>query len=950
MTSSPIRVRGRPAASARVLLRERDEEPVRTLLGRETPCVGRERELAVLEACFAECVDEPRARPVVVTGGVGVGKTRVGYEFLRRVRARKDGAAIWIARADPTSAGSPLGLLGQIVRRAAEIADGEPLPERRQRIRAKVASRIASPDASRVAEFLGELAGAPFSEDASVRLRAARADPMLMADQLLRAFQEFVLAECRAQPVVIVLEDLQWGDRPTVAFLDAALAAAGELPLLVVAFGRPELFDLFPDIWSLRDAEVVRLGPIGKKAAEKLVAAALPGADAAKIAVIVERAAGNAFFLEELIRSAAESRDDAVPATVLAMIQARLEALDPESRRILRAGSIFGQTFWSGGVGALLVAGERTARVDEVLDALAERELVARRAASRFPGEQEHTFRHGLVRDAAYATLTAEDRRLGHRLVAGWLERAGETDPLALAEHFELGGELDAASERWLATAHQALDANDLPSAIERAARAAATATRPECRGAARALEASALLWTGRLGESEERVVDALSALPRGSGAWIDAANTAVLALGRLSRFDRVVAMAEELRALFDRDAPAGPLVAAASRAAVFLCAAGRFELADDLLARLGEVPSAELEAFPSAAIQRDTARTMRALYGGDVGRFLEGMEAHVVAREAIGDVRVACSNRISVGFACIELGVYSRAEETLRESLAAAQRMGLLPLVASAQNNLGVALAMQGKLAEAHAFEARAVEAFEAQGDAHLEGGSRVVLAEIHALAGQLDAAAADAGAAIDLLDRSPTLRCHALATLARGSRSPKAMSRPRSRAPARPTRSSPSSRASSTASRSSVSPWSNRSRRQATKRARARPPRPLARSASSRARRRFRTSPTALRSSRTCPRTRRPSPGRSASPDSALVIKADRGCSRRTGDRDVAARVAVRRSSSRAPCRARRARSSDRAGPGCRSGSRSRASRSRRPRRSSSRRRRCCTSACRR
>src|SRR5262249_5624909 len=138
--------------------------------------------------------------------------------------------------------------------------------------------------------------------------------------------------------------------------------------------------------------------------------------DAGRVAAIVERADGNAFYLEELIRAESEGHRDALPETVLAMVQMRLEALPDDARRLLRAASVFGESFWDGGVRAL--AGDRTGDATGALRGLVDRETVQVVEPSRFPGHREYRFRHAIVREAAYALLTDTDRALGHRLAA----------------------------------------------------------------------------------------------------------------------------------------------------------------------------------------------------------------------------------------------------------------------------------------------------------------------------------------------------------------------------------------------------------------------------------------------------------------------------------------------------------------------------------------------------
>src|SRR6185295_19136929 len=156
---------------------------------------------------------------------------------------------------------------------------------------------------SLVSEFLGEILGAPFAEESSPPLRAARRDAQLMSEQMRAAFLRFVAAECEQAPLSIVLEDLHWGDQPTVQFLDAALATLRERPLFVLGLARPEVSELFPRLWAARGAHELRLKALSGRDIERLVRHVL-GDDVS--AVTVERLAalsdGNAFYLEELIR------------------------------------------------------------------------------------------------------------------------------------------------------------------------------------------------------------------------------------------------------------------------------------------------------------------------------------------------------------------------------------------------------------------------------------------------------------------------------------------------------------------------------------------------------------------------------------------------------------------------------------------------------------------------
>src|SRR5262249_7593172 len=184
-----------------------------------------------------------------------------------------------------------------------------------------------------------------------------------------------------------------------------------------------------------------------------------------------------------------------MPESVLSMARAWLEAVGAYARPVLRAASVYGEVFWPGGVEALL---------DEALPAgweegLVARELLARHPESRFAGERELAFRHVLLREGAYATLTEADRPLGHQLARTWLAAHGERDPMVLAQPFNLAGEGFAAraGSFYLAAAWQALRGADADAAVARAERALASPIAGELRGEAHSLLCESHAWRG---------------------------------------------------------------------------------------------------------------------------------------------------------------------------------------------------------------------------------------------------------------------------------------------------------------------------------------------------------------------------------------------------------------------------------------------------------------------
>jgi len=763
------------SAAAFTLRGERERvEATRTLLGRETPCVGRDRELSLLRMYAEECVDEPVARAVLVTAPAGFGKSRVRFEAERAIRARHPDAEIWSCRGDPIGAGSPFAMVAALLRGIAGLRDGEPVEVRQAKLTARVARAFAGMGADRrahrVAQFLGEIVGANFPDEHSLQLRAARQDKMLMSDQIQAAWEDLLDAETARRPVVLALEDLHWGDLPSVQLVDAALRTHRERPLLVLAFARPEVHELFPRLWVGRGVHEMRLGELTRKASEKLVREALGDRlTQEQIVKLVERAAGNAFYLEELIRAAAEGSVESPPGTVIAMVQSRLERLEPDGRRVLRAASVFGQVFWRSGVMSLLGGDSQGAALDEWLSELVERETITRRTESKFPGEEELIFRHALVRDAAYAMLTEDDTRVGHALAGEWLEHVGESDATTMAEHFERGGEPARAIDWWKRATEQALGGNDYDAVVARAERAIASGATGEIFGTLRVMQAEAHRWRGDLAGAEACSLDAMRLLSRGSPLWFNAVGELAVASGRRGKPAQLAQVAQTVLDFGRQREVSGPHVVAAARAAIQLLFAGKQDVATRLLEQLEKVPEEVLRKNPAVAARIHVAQYYQAICGGDPAAGVESATRAAELFERAGDLRNACVQRGDLAYAQVELGAYEQARSTFREVLAVAERLGRLwHASATAKHNLGMVLARLGEYGEAQAVENEALDAFRSKGDRRMEGRSRIFLAEIFLLAGDLDAATREAKSAVKTLSVAPPAMAHALAVSA--------------------------------------------------------------------------------------------------------------------------------------------------------------------------------------
>jgi serine/threonine protein kinase/tetratricopeptide (TPR) repeat protein len=753
----PSRFRLRASAIGTVLVEEEDvTDTPRTLLGKATPFVGRDQELGTLVGIFRHVENDSVARAAVVTGPPGFGKSRLRAELVRELRAVDSSPQIWTGVGDPLGARTPFGAVARAMRGAFGLLGGVTPDAELRRVRERVAGAVPAPHVERVATFIAELLGVPLGATGHVELAAARQDPALKAAQMQRAFIELLEHECAAGTLVLIFEDAHWVDPSTMKLIDAALRELADRQFFVVALGRPEIDDAFPTLWAERGVVRLALPPLPARASERLAARVL-GRDAKDDLVrrIVQQAGGSPFFLEELLRSVAGGGGDAaLPATVLAMVQTRIEGLDSESRRLLRAASVFGPVFWRGGASALLGTPEG-ALLEAWLSSLIEREFLVRQRESRVAEEVEYGFRHGLVRECAYLMLTDEDRILAHRLAADWLETAGERSPAVLAEHLERGGETLRAIDKYCQAVAHALEASDLESAIRVATHAISLGAEGGVRGRLRLLRAEAHRWRGEMDQAYSDARDATEDLERESADWYRAVAGAIAAGASTGQTDAPKELAEGLL-----QADAGDRLSrmmSLAQSATYLLGAGKLDIADRLLDALHASESIlgdEIHSHPLLMARMTLAQAMRAHVSSD-----EALAADLMLRaagyfQAAGDTQSACAARANAGLIYSFLGRFERSEALLTEALAMAQKSGALNTVAWIKQSLSTVFAEGGRPEDGLALAREASETAQEQKDRRLEAKSRIAEADILLSLGDGFSAEQSARRAIDLGD----------------------------------------------------------------------------------------------------------------------------------------------------------------------------------------------------
>ncbi|MDX6515907.1 MAG: hypothetical protein QOH73_1573 [Gaiellaceae bacterium] len=326
--------------------------------------IGRERELAKLVDAWERALAGPGCQLVTVVGDAGVGKSRLVAEALDSLDAR--------------------------VVRGRCLPYGEGITY------------------WPVIEVVKQLAALPSDPAAAVAVRSllGESDQGTSADQIAWAFRKLLVEQA---PLVVVLDDIQWGEETFLDLVEAAALLTGDAPILLLCMARPELLERHP-AWP----GTLRLEPLSDDEADQLIREEVTGELHERIA---HAAGGNPLFISEMLAMAREQEDVEVPPTLKALLAVRLDQLDEPERRVLERGSIEGELFHRGGVQALA---PEEPQVTARLTALVRRDLL-RPDRAQLAGDDGFRFRHLLIRDAAYDSLPKSVRAELHERFADWL-------------------------------------------------------------------------------------------------------------------------------------------------------------------------------------------------------------------------------------------------------------------------------------------------------------------------------------------------------------------------------------------------------------------------------------------------------------------------------------------------------------------------------------------------
>ena len=408
------------------------------LAGRtEASLVGRRWEMAALDAMVDRTIGG-HGGVVDVVGPPGIGKSRTARETAALAAGR--GVEVFWAFCESHAGDIPFRVVAQLLRASTGVADLDG-----QAARARVREQVPDADPQDLL-LLDDLLGIADPDEPLPRI-----DPDARRRRLTALINAVSLA--RGEPALYIIDDAQWIDGVSESMLADFLSVIPQTPSMVLITSRPEYQGA---LTRAPGAQTIALAPLDDSDTAALIGE-LVGPDPSVgelAAALAERAAGNPFFAEEMVRELAQRgvlagerggylrqvdvAEVSVPATVQAAIEARIDRLNTPAKRTVHAASVIGARF-----GAELLA---ALGIDAVLDEPLGAELIDQ---VRFTPTAEYAFRHPLIRAVAYESQLKSDRAEWHRRVAAAIESrdpaTAEENAALIAEHLEAAGDLHTA-------------------------------------------------------------------------------------------------------------------------------------------------------------------------------------------------------------------------------------------------------------------------------------------------------------------------------------------------------------------------------------------------------------------------------------------------------------------------------------------------------------------------
>jgi class 3 adenylate cyclase/tetratricopeptide (TPR) repeat protein len=816
----PLEVAGKPERIAAYRLLEVMPGALPHARRFDSPMVGRERELTLLESAFARTTSERSCHLFTVYGSAGVGKSRLLGEALTVIGPD---AKVLRGACLPYGEGITFWPVVEILKQATGIAEGDPEDEARRKIATLLDEvETAGVVVERLAEVVG-LAGVAGT-----------------AEEGFWAVRKLFESLAQKQPLIVVFDDMNWAEPTLLDLVEHVAEWSRDAPILLVCLTRPELLDVRPGWGGGKwNATSIFLEPLSDQESGVLIGNLVGEAlfDDAVRARIQEAAAGNPLYVEEMVSMLVDDgvlqrangrwvvegdlSQVRVPSSIQVLLASRLDQLAAAERRLLERAAVEGNVFHRAAVDMLTAPDER-ADIDRTLQSLVRKELV-RPGRAAFTGEEGFGFRHPLIREAAYEALPKQVRGDLHEAYAAWLEgRPDEYEEIRgyhLEQAFLYRGQLRPVSEQdrglgarasaLLGSAgRRALSRGDVPAAVDLLERAASLL--PD--GSGERLEllpelAAALGEAGELARAEGLVDEAVAGARSAGNRHVELAGlierAALLVLSNPAATDELL---EEIEAAVPvLEGLGDDRILASARAVLGLrfglwkgrvawgeqqleLALGDARRAGDrrqeasILSRLcfaaANGPTPVSEAVRRIREIGETAHGDRLVQAG-VARNLAPLEARrrhfdearlLVARaratyEELGMELVArATSALAYGEVELLAGDYEAAERELREGATALERMGERGYLSSVSAFLAETVYRRGRLDEAEELARRSLERA-SDDDLWSQALSRGTLAKVLARGGVFDEAERYARTAVELVENTDALDLHGTA-----------------------------------------------------------------------------------------------------------------------------------------------------------------------------------------
>ncbi len=632
----------------------------------EPPFVGRDDELRLLKDQVHATTRDRTARLVSIVGEAGIGKSRLAWELLKYLDGLAEVFRWHQGRSPSYGEGVTFWALAEMVRSRAGIAETDEPMKARTKLRTSVAEFIPDPEEQqwvepRLASLLG-LAEMPSGD----------------RNELYAALGTFFRRVAASGTTVLLFEDLHWADDGQLEFIEELVDMSGGDPILIITLARPELLDRHPGWGAARHHFLsMHLGPLSNSEMHELITGLAPGIPDSLAALIIERAGGVPLYAVEYVRmlvnqgdllleggtyrQSGELEEVQLPDSLHALVGARLDRLDDESRSLVQDAAVLGLSFTIDGLTAL--TGKPQEDLSPKLRELARQELLHHDNDPRSPERGQYQFVQSVIREVAYGRIAKVDRKERHLRVAEFYERTAPVEAAAvIASHYMSAYETEPDDD----LANRALAA--LMSAAQRAmelrSHAQALALVEQALAVPGGEERTAALW--------EFASPAASALFRHEEG-IEYARRALDWYTEHGSGEDVVRASRVLGTAFlDAD---DPLDAVAAMAPVF---------------EPDRATQPEMMAL-GAELARGHMRSNQMQEAADVARSV------MISAEATGSTAVLIDAMNTRGTALSHLGRATEGMALLRETLRLAEAAALPYQILRAINNLNIIQAIDG-------------------------------------------------------------------------------------------------------------------------------------------------------------------------------------------------------------------------------------------------------------